>query len=311
MMTGALAGLVGITASAHITSTTDAVVIGAIADGVIGSSSFSSAIRSKPAAWVGSWPSEGSNWTSRSASVTRRSLQRSSTRSRSLAIQRRSRRPGQQPVPREMSHELRTPLNAIVGSARLVRRKVERDLDDRQAGNLDKILTAAEQLTTLINSILDLSRVEAGRMDVYPPVLDPAVLVVEVAASMEPLAAYNGIAIRTDVSDAPTDVYLDEPKVRRRDAQHLLGVGRAGHRRRRRRHGRTVRRRRGPRRVQRTGRPARSSTARCAGGAPCTRRSQRSTRRGRAFALGSTPTPPLSATWGPHSSTRSPPSVTR
>lgn len=113
-----------------------------------------------------------------------------------------------------MSHELRTPLNAIVGFTRLVRRKAGPDLDDRQASNLDKILTAAEQLTTLINSILDLSRVEAGRMDVYPVVFDPAVLVGEVAASMEPVAEQNDISIRTNVTDAPADVYLDEQKVR-------------------------------------------------------------------------------------------------
>jgi PAS domain S-box-containing protein len=113
-----------------------------------------------------------------------------------------------------MSHELRTPLNAIVGFTRLVRRKAAPDLDDRQTGNLDKILAAAEHLTTLINSILDLSRVEAGRMDVYPAVFDPAALVDEVAASMEPLAEQNGLAIRTSVSDAPADVYLDEQKVR-------------------------------------------------------------------------------------------------
>ena len=65
-----------------------------------------------------------------------------------------------------MSHELRTPLNAIIGFTRIVRRKAEGALPDKQAENLDKVLTSAEHLLGLINSVLDLAKIEAGRMDV-------------------------------------------------------------------------------------------------------------------------------------------------
>src|SRR5690606_38832041 len=65
-----------------------------------------------------------------------------------------------------MSHELRTPLNAIIGFTRIVRRKAEDALPDKQKENLDKVLSSAEHLLDLINTVLDIAKIEAGRMDV-------------------------------------------------------------------------------------------------------------------------------------------------
>ena len=65
-----------------------------------------------------------------------------------------------------MSHELRTPLNAIIGFTRIVRRKAEGLLPEKQTENLDKVLTSAEHLLNLINTVLDIAKIEAGRMDV-------------------------------------------------------------------------------------------------------------------------------------------------
>src|SRR5207249_2322198 len=67
-----------------------------------------------------------------------------------------------------MSHELRTPMNAIIGFTRLVMRRSQDVLPQRQYENLEKILISAEHLLTLINDILDLSKIEAGRMEVHP-----------------------------------------------------------------------------------------------------------------------------------------------
>ncbi len=64
----------------------------------------------------------------------------------------------------KMSHELRTPMNAIIGFTRLVMRRCKDILPARQYENLEKILVSAERLLALINDILDLSKVEAGRM---------------------------------------------------------------------------------------------------------------------------------------------------
>jgi K+-sensing histidine kinase KdpD len=65
-----------------------------------------------------------------------------------------------------MSHELRTPLNAIIGFTRIVRRKSDEVLPDKQKENLDKVLSSAEHLLDLINTVLDIAKIEAGKMDV-------------------------------------------------------------------------------------------------------------------------------------------------
>jgi signal transduction histidine kinase/DNA-binding response OmpR family regulator len=65
-----------------------------------------------------------------------------------------------------MSHELRTPLNAIIGFTRIVRKKSDDLLPARQLENLDKVLTSSEHLLGLINTVLDIAKIEAGRMDV-------------------------------------------------------------------------------------------------------------------------------------------------
>ena len=64
-----------------------------------------------------------------------------------------------------MSHELRTPMNAIIGFTRLIMRRCKDLLPERQYGNLEKILASANHLLGLINDVLDLSKIEAGRMD--------------------------------------------------------------------------------------------------------------------------------------------------
>jgi signal transduction histidine kinase/putative methionine-R-sulfoxide reductase with GAF domain len=65
-----------------------------------------------------------------------------------------------------MSHELRTPLNAIMGFTRIVRRKGKGVLPQQQIENLDKVLDSSEHLLHLINTVLDIAKIEAGRMDV-------------------------------------------------------------------------------------------------------------------------------------------------
>jgi signal transduction histidine kinase len=63
-----------------------------------------------------------------------------------------------------MSHELRTPMNAIIGFTRLVMRRSKDALAPRQYENLETILVSAEHLLSLINDVLDLAKVEAGRL---------------------------------------------------------------------------------------------------------------------------------------------------
>ena len=86
-----------------------------------------------------------------------------------------------------MSHELRTPLNAIIGFTRIVMRRSQEQLEPKQFENLEKILTSGQQLLALINTILDLAKVEAGRVDVNPAEIQPALLLDQCMRTVEPL----------------------------------------------------------------------------------------------------------------------------
>src|SRR5436190_4867758 len=91
-----------------------------------------------------------------------------------------------------MSHELRTPLNAILGFSEMLQEEaVERDLQDFSA-DLQKISTAGKHLLGLINDILDLSKIEAGKMDLHLEGFDISSLIDEVASTIEMQVARNG-----------------------------------------------------------------------------------------------------------------------
>ncbi len=102
-----------------------------------------------------------------------------------------------------MSHELRTPLNAIIGFSRIVSRKTEGVIPERQSDNLAKIQTSAEHLLKLINEILDISKIEAGRMDVAFIPYAPLGVADECLRLIEPMVQ-PGVALRCDcVCDMP------------------------------------------------------------------------------------------------------------
>jgi signal transduction histidine kinase/DNA-binding response OmpR family regulator/HAMP domain-containing protein len=90
-----------------------------------------------------------------------------------------------------MSHELRTPLNAIIGYSQILKEEMAGSDDSEAIEDLDKIETAGRHLLNLINDILDLSKIEAGRMDVYVESVDVAALVAEVTSLVQPLAEKN------------------------------------------------------------------------------------------------------------------------
>ncbi|HEY3052706.1 MAG TPA: response regulator [Thermoanaerobaculia bacterium] len=90
-----------------------------------------------------------------------------------------------------MSHELRTPLNAILGFSEMLQEEaVERNLQDFN-GDLQKISTAGKHLLGLINDILDLSKIEAGKMELHLETFDVCSLIAEVASTIEMQVAKN------------------------------------------------------------------------------------------------------------------------
>ncbi len=99
-----------------------------------------------------------------------------------------------------MSHELRTPLNGIIGFSDLLHEECIGPVTHEQKEYLGDILSSSRHLLQLINNILDLTTVEAGKMSFVPEAVDIQKLVSEVCASMRPLAASKHIHIKTRIS---------------------------------------------------------------------------------------------------------------
>jgi signal transduction histidine kinase len=92
-----------------------------------------------------------------------------------------------------MSHELRTPMNAIIGFTRLVMRRSKDVLPPRQYDNLEKILISADHLLALLNDVLDLSKIEAGKMVLSPAEYAVRDIVETVRSSLRSLAVEKGL----------------------------------------------------------------------------------------------------------------------
>jgi signal transduction histidine kinase len=116
-----------------------------------------------------------------------------------------------------MSHELRTPMNAIIGYSEMLIEDAE-DAEDEVAEefipDLQKVLSAAKHLLGLINGVLDLSKVEAGKMDLYLEQFPVAELMDEIAAIVKPLVAKNKNTFERDLADDVGVMYADVTKVR-------------------------------------------------------------------------------------------------
>ena len=113
-----------------------------------------------------------------------------------------------------MSHELRTPLNAIIGFTRIVKRKGEEILPEKQIDNLDKVLVSAEHLLGLINTVLDISKIEAGRMDIHVSSFDLKPLIDLVMVTTQPLVRQDQVDLVSDVADGLPIVQSDLEKIK-------------------------------------------------------------------------------------------------
>jgi signal transduction histidine kinase/ligand-binding sensor domain-containing protein len=112
-----------------------------------------------------------------------------------------------------MSHELRTPMNAIIGFTRMVMRRAGDVLPERQKQNLEKVTQSADHLLVLINSILDLSKIEAGRMDVEVSRFAVEKLITGCCATVGPLVK-TGVVLTHEVTDGVTEAETDEGRLR-------------------------------------------------------------------------------------------------
>ena len=111
-----------------------------------------------------------------------------------------------------MSHELRTPLNAIIGVSEMLREDAEALKQDTEP--LDRVLGAGRHLLALINDILDLSKIEAGRMELQLDSFALAPLINDVVKTIEPLAAKNGNQVVAICDAAIGTMYADQMRLR-------------------------------------------------------------------------------------------------
>ncbi len=112
-----------------------------------------------------------------------------------------------------MSHELRTPLNAIIGFTRLVMRRGREVLPEKQYDNLGKILASGEHLLSLINAVLDLSKIEAGRTEVHPTKFALEPLIDQCLRTVEPMVK-GEIRLEKEVEPDASTLVTDQDKLR-------------------------------------------------------------------------------------------------
>lgn len=113
-----------------------------------------------------------------------------------------------------MSHELRTPLNAIIGYSEMMIEDMEGSGDTRNATDLKKVHSAGLHLLSLINDILDLTKIEAGKMDLYEEWFDVNSMVQSIADTVQPLLAQNRNHLEVKCPEGLGSLFADITKIR-------------------------------------------------------------------------------------------------
>jgi PAS domain S-box-containing protein len=113
-----------------------------------------------------------------------------------------------------MSHELRTPLNAIIGYSELLMEDAEGGGQGELHADLKKIHSSGTHLLSLINDVLDMSKIESGKMDLDVQEFDLGELITTIRDTIEPLAQRQGNQLELEYSKAPDIVSYDQQKLR-------------------------------------------------------------------------------------------------
>jgi signal transduction histidine kinase/DNA-binding response OmpR family regulator/ligand-binding sensor domain-containing protein len=111
-----------------------------------------------------------------------------------------------------MSHELRTPMNAIIGFSEILVDRLHERIEPKYLGFLRSILTSGQHLLNIINDILDLSKVEAGKMELYPETFSVRGAVDSVCQVMKGLSTRKSITFDIDVEEGVTELETDLAK---------------------------------------------------------------------------------------------------
>ena len=113
-----------------------------------------------------------------------------------------------------VSHELRTPLNSIIGFTRIVLRRSEGKLENLQKDNLQKVLISSEHLLALINELLDLAKIESGRMEAYVETFKLDDILRMATATVEPLLKNGRVKLLTEIAPDIPPLKTDRDKLK-------------------------------------------------------------------------------------------------
>jgi signal transduction histidine kinase len=113
-----------------------------------------------------------------------------------------------------MSHELRTPLNAVIGFSELLEQEIFGTLTDKQRSYVGNVLISGRHLLQLVNDILDISKVEAGRMDLVCEWTHLGSIVDVVRSVIQAQAAKKGINLEVSIDKSLPEIYLDPGRIK-------------------------------------------------------------------------------------------------
>ncbi|MBK5105449.1 MAG: hypothetical protein JJE42_14470 [Burkholderiales bacterium] len=113
-----------------------------------------------------------------------------------------------------MSHELRTPMNAIIGYSEMLMEDAEDDGNEAAVSDLKKIHSAGTHLLSLINDVLDLAKIEAGKMDIYLETFEVSIMLQEVVSTIDTLVKKNNNQLKVEVETTIGEMRADVTKVR-------------------------------------------------------------------------------------------------
>jgi signal transduction histidine kinase len=113
-----------------------------------------------------------------------------------------------------ISHELRTPLNSIIGFTKLILNEIDGPLNELQRTDLTAIYTSSQHLLSLVNDVLDFSKIAAGKMELHREMLDFSEIVVGVMSTTLALVGDKDIELIEEVEDDLPTVYADRVRVR-------------------------------------------------------------------------------------------------
>jgi len=113
-----------------------------------------------------------------------------------------------------MSHELRTPMNAIIGYSEMLMEDAEDEGNKNAVDDLKKIHSAGTHLLSLINDVLELAKIESGKMDIYLETFEVPGMVGEVVSTIDTLVKKNGNRLQVEVDEAIGEMRADITKVR-------------------------------------------------------------------------------------------------